>query len=195
MMPPKPWTVTSSSIVKSFRIFNLRTDQAVSPRTGLTHEFYILETPTWVNVIPLTAGQEVVLVQQYRHGIREVTLEIPGGLTDQDTPAEAAERELWEETGFKCRELIPLGSVHANPAILNNRCFTYLAKDVYPAGSQKQDEREDISVVLKPLRDIPRLISEGVITHSLVIVAFYRLFMEYFARDYDLCPHHLKEGR
>ena len=179
-MPPKPWKVISSAKDRSYRVFSLRTDRAVSPRTGKAHNFFILESSPWVNVIPLTPGEEVVLVRQYRHGIRAVTLEIPGGLVeDHDTPEAAAERELYEETGYQASEMIPLGSVHPNPAIQNNLCYTFVAKDVFPAGSQHQDEKEDIEILLRPLEQIPRLIREGEITHSLVLAAFYRFFMEY----------------
>jgi ADP-ribose pyrophosphatase len=179
-MPPKPWMVVASTWDRSYRVFNLRTDQAVSPRTGRTHPFFILESSSWVNVIPLTPTEEVVLVRQYRHGTRSVTLEIPGGLVeDSDTPEDAAGRELMEETGYVAGEILPLGWVHPNPAILNNRCYTFLARDAVFSGARHQDDREDIEVLLRPLTAIPRLIREGEISHSLVVAAFYRFFMEY----------------
>ena len=179
-MAPKPWKITSSKKDKSYRVFSLRTDRAISPRTGLDHDFFVLESSSWVNVIPVTPKDEVVLVRQYRHGIRDVTLEIPGGLVEaEDTPMEAAQRELSEETGYRASEIILLGRVHPNPAIQDNQCFTFLAKNVFLAGSQEQDEKEDIQVLVRPLSDIPRLIREGEITHSLVLAAFYRFYMEY----------------
>ena len=181
-MPPKPWKVISSTRDRSYRVFSLRTDRAISPRTGMEHNFFILESSSWVNVIPLTPEQEVVMVRQYRHGTRNVTLEIPGGLVEKsDTPEQAARRELFEETGYRPLETCSLGVVHPNPAIQNNECYTFLAKDVFFAGGQQQDEREDIEVLLRPLSAIPRLIRDGEITHSLVLAAFYRFFMEYQA--------------
>jgi ADP-ribose pyrophosphatase len=176
----QPWTIISSRVDKSYRVFNLRIDCARSPRTNQAHDFYVLESPPWVNIIPLTPQDDVVLIRQYRLGTREITLEIPGGLVDpSDSPSEAARRELWEETGYREETLIPLGAIHPNPAIQNNLCHTFLARNVFHTGHRNQDDREDIEVVLRPLSDIPRLIKEGVITHALVIAAFYRFYMEY----------------
>ena len=183
-MKPKPWKLISSRTNHSFRIFSLRIDRALSPRTHKEHDFYILESNDWINVIPLTPQNEVVMIYQYRHGIRDNTLEIPGGILEEgDSPEAAAQRELYEETGYKETEMLLLGSVYANPAFLNNRCFTYIAKDVSLVGEQELDDKEDIEVVLKPLSDIPRLIREGKITHSLVLAAFYRFYMEYLPKD------------
>ena len=179
-MAPKQWKVNSSKRDTSYRIFSLRTDRAVSPRTGQEHEFFILESSSWVNVIPLTPEDNVVMVRQYRHGIQDITLEIPGGLVEgNDSPEEAASKELCEETGYRASEMTLLGRVHPNPAIQNNACYTFLAKDVFLAGKQQQDEKEDIEVLIRPLAEIPGLIREGKITHSLVLAAFYRLFIEY----------------
>jgi ADP-ribose pyrophosphatase len=176
----KPWKIISSKRDELIKFFSLRTDRAVSPRTNLPHDFYVLESAGWINIIPLTHEENVILIRQYRHGIQGFTLEIPGGIIESnDSPEGAAVRELYEETGYKAKEMILLGSVHANPAILNNICYTFLAKDVYPAGKQELDDGEDIEIVVKPLKEIPRLIKEGEITHSLILAAFYRFYMEY----------------
>jgi len=176
----KPWKIISTKRDELIKFFHLRTDRAVSPRTNIPHDFYVLESAGWVNIIPLTPEEEVILIRQYRHGIQGFTLEIPGGLIERgDSPEGAAARELHEETGYKAKEMVFLGSVHANPAILNNICYTYLAKDVYLAGKQELDDSEDIEIVIKPLAEIPRLIKEGEITHSLILAAFYRFYMEY----------------
>ena len=106
-------------------------------------------------------------------------------MENNDTPEEAAVKELREETGYQTSEMIPLGSVHPNPAIQNNQCYTFLARDVFLAGEQQQDDKEDIEVLLRPISEIPRLIREGEITHSLVLAAFYRFYMEYDTGDLE----------
>jgi len=179
-MTVKPWELIYSKRNRSYGIFSFRTDRARSPRTGLVYDCYVLESTPWVNVIPITPQNEVILIRQYRHGIRDLTLEIPGGLVEgQDTPEETAEKELCEETGYQAVEMISLGSVLPNPAIQNNRCHTFLAKDVFLAGEQQLDEMEDIEVLCRPLSEIPRLIREGEICHSLVVAAFFKYYMEY----------------
>ena len=78
----KAWQRLRSQIVYSCRIFSLREDHKRSPRTGRGHDFYVLEAGAWVNIIPLTADEQVVLIRQYRHGVEAMTLEIPGGMVD-----------------------------------------------------------------------------------------------------------------
>ncbi len=174
----KPWPVVQSRPREFYRVFSLRTDTVVSPRTGMEHEFHIIETRDWINIIPITEEEKVVMVKQYRHGSREITLEIPGGLCDPgDTPERAASRELLEETGYRAGKLLEIGSVRPNPAIFNNRCFTFLGRSLTRVGEPTPDGTEDIEVVLVPLPDIPEMIRAGRITHALVIAAFYSFFL------------------
>lgn len=175
----KPWPCVKSRSNDSFRVFSVRTDSAVSPRTGIEHDFHIIESGDWINVIPLIADHHVVMIRQYRHGARKVTLEIPGGLVDPgDTPEKAAARELLEETGYQTEALVQIGAVNPNPALFNNRCYTFVAQNVRKIKEPMPDHAEDIEVVLIPLPDIPDLIQNGEIDHAMVITAFYWYFSQ-----------------
>ncbi|SMC28024.1 ADP-ribose pyrophosphatase YjhB, NUDIX family [Desulfacinum hydrothermale DSM 13146] len=179
-MAPKKWTVLSSERWNGTHIVGFRKDRVVSPRTGREHQVFVLESPAWVNVIPITADNQVVLVRQYRHGIRDLTLEIPGGVVDPgDSPEEAARRELREETGYEAERLVSLGHVQPNPAIQNNLCYTFLAPGVRRAGPPHLDDMEDIQVVTLPLARIPEMIDRGEIRHALIVAAFCRFFLRY----------------
>ena len=174
----KPWKCIRSQPARSFRVFSIRTDTAISPRTGTEHDFYIIESRDWVNIIPLTDDHQVIMIRQYRHGSREVTLEIPGGLVDPgDTPEKAAVRELREETGYQAEEVVKIGVSNPNPAIFSNRCYTFLARNIEKVSDPRPDQTEDIEVVLVPLSDIQGLIRKGEIDHAIVIVAFSWYFL------------------
>ncbi|MBF0477697.1 MAG: NUDIX hydrolase [Deltaproteobacteria bacterium] len=179
----KPWPIISSTPQFECRVFSVRTDRACSPRTGMEHDFHLIDSPNWVNVIPLTPDNQVVLIRQYRFGSRSVTLEIPGGLVDPHEPAEeAARRELMEETGYGGGEIILLGQVNPNPALFGNACATYLAQGVTRLSGQRQDDGEDIEVFTRPLADIPALIRSGEIEHAMVLAAFSFYFVSPFGQ-------------
>lgn len=172
-MPVRPWPTLARSPVADYGIFRVRRDRCTSPRTEHEHDFWVLETGDWVNVIGLTPDERILLIEQYRFGSSAVTLEIPGGTIDAgEAPLAAAERELLEETGFACDSITLLGHVEPNPAIQTNRCYTALALGcrAHPGG-QQLDEREDIAVRAVPLLEVPKLLASGQIRHALVWAA------------------------
>jgi ADP-ribose pyrophosphatase len=179
-----PWQTLDRGSVYRCRIFAVDEWRRRSPRTGQVHDFFVLDSPDWVNIVPLTPDGQVVMVRQYRHGIDGFTLEVPGGLIDTEDPSPlvAARREMQEETGYDSEDVVPLGSIHPNPAIQNNRCHTFLARDVTPCLEVCFDSTEETEVVLVPLEQVPDLIRTGVITHALVVVAFHHLMLAREAR-------------
>lgn len=174
----KKWKILKSTIDRDYRVFRVRVDRCVSPRTAGVGEFYTIESNHWVNVVATTADGNVVMIRQYRHGSRRVTLEIPGGLVEEADPGDAAARELLEETGYSGKERRLIGSTNPNPAIFNNLCYTYLIPDVAKTAPLSLDVHEDIDVELVPLAKVPGLISDGTIDHALVIVAFHFFFQQ-----------------
>jgi 8-oxo-dGTP pyrophosphatase MutT (NUDIX family) len=169
----RPWQRTSSRTVGDFRIFRLREDRAISPRTGQEHPFYVIDTVDWVNVIAVTPRDELVLVEQYRHGSNTVELEIPGGMMDSHdaSPEAAAVRELREETGYEGVRPRILGRVFPNPAIQSNTCHTVLVEDCVLRHGIELDHAEDLITRLVPAGDLPGMIAAGRFGHSLVVVA------------------------
>jgi ADP-ribose pyrophosphatase len=177
-MTLRDWDHLGEEPLVRYKAFDVHKAVRRSPRTGVDIGFFLVRTPDWVNVVPITAADELVLVRQFRHGSRKFSLEIPGGLIDphESDPAAAAMRELREETGHTAERIEPLGVMTPNPAIFTNRCHTFLATGCRPAGELDQDAGEDLEVVRVPLRSVDAMVRRGEIDHALVLAAlhFYR---------------------
>ena len=171
----QPWKKTGSKPLGDFRIFTLRSDTKISPRTGKEHDFFVLDSVDWVNVIAITPDQHLVMVEQFRHGSNTVELEIPGGLADRSdaSPVVTGVRELREETGYEGENARVLGKVFANPALMSNTCHTVIVENCRLKHAHEFDSGEDIITRLVPVADIPRLVAEEKIQHPLVVVALH----------------------
>jgi ADP-ribose pyrophosphatase len=183
----KPWKKIGTKLLGDFRIFTVRSDRRVSPRTQAEHDFFVIDCANWVNVIALTPDRQLVMVEQFRHGSNTVELEIPGGMIDPKdaSPVAAGVRELREETGYEGRNARIIGEVFPNPAIMSNTCYTVLVEDCECRHPLEFDHGEDIVTRLVPVADIPKLVAAGQIRHSLVVVALY---------DFELWQRGLKGG-
>lgn len=177
----RPWKKLSSTFHSDHRIFKVRHDRVVNPRTNAEHEMVVLENPEWVNLIALTPADELVMVEQYRHGSETVELEIPGGMVDEgEPPLESGLRELREETGYKGENARVIGTLLANPAIMNNQVHTVHVENCVKKHDLDWDDGEDIGIRLVPAAEVPDLIRTGKIRHSIIVAALqlFALFQE-----------------
>ena len=171
----KDWKLMASKIAGDFRVFKVRSDEKISPRTGQPHDFFVIESVDWVNVIAVTPGDELVMVEQSRHGSNTVELEIPGGMMDphERDPVATGVRELREETGYEGAAARKLGWAFANPAIMNNRSHFVVVEQCVHRHECEFDHGEDLITRLVPWKEIPALVRAGKIAHPLVVAALY----------------------
>jgi len=135
--------------------------------------FYVFEYPDWVQVVAIDADDQVILVEQYRHGLGVISLELPGGgfePTDLD-PLQAARRELAEETGYVAKTMRLVGSMSPNPANHNNRVHVVLAEGVARHDAPEQEPTEQLNVVRRPVGEIVRLVLAGEMVQAIHIAS------------------------
>ena len=182
-MTAKAWKVLDTRYLIKRNGMAVRIDQCETP-SGHVFEPYVIETGTWVNVIALTKKQEVVLIRQYRHGVGKILVEIPAGIMDDEdeSPRQAAQRELLEETGYTSEQFIEVGKVYPNPATHTNVTHSFLALDVEKVGQQNLDAAEEIDVFLVPLDEFISLVKGGGLPQALHVSALF-FGLEYLERN------------
>lgn len=171
------WTRLDSEDGPQLPLFHVRIDKMRHPTSAATFQRVVLEAPDWVTVVAVTADGGIVMVEQYRFGVGELTIEPVGGLVDaEENSLQAAKRELLEETGFAEGSWRYLGSVQANPAIHNNLCHHWLAQDVVHVSEPAPDAGEAIRVHTMTLDEVKAAITSGELRHPLGLSALSRVF-------------------
>ena len=169
------WKRKESKRLSNCKVFEVFESISISPMTGEQHSFYYIDTADWVNVIPVTRDNEVVMVRQFRHGSQEVSLEIPGGLVDPgEQPELAARRECLEETGYAVGSISALGPLNPNPALFANSLHTYVAEGCVLTSEIKNTNTEYTEVELVGVPKLPELLSNGSINHALVNATLWK---------------------
>ncbi len=170
--PPRAWERTASERLAGFGMFDVRRDRARHPDTGEEHDFHIVEAPDGVAVVALTEDGCLVMVEQYRHPLRGVTLEVPAGVTDEgESPLEAARRELREETGYGGPAGEHVGTLELNPSWQTTRVDVVVLRGVRRSGSTANDAGEDTRVRILPADEVARLVADGGIRSSVTVAA------------------------
>ena len=176
------WKIINSKYIERSDWVNWRIDTCELPNGSRLDDYHVSEYPPGVGTVAVTAEKEIILVRQYRHGVRDTLTEIPGGsiMPEDSSPLQAAQRELREETGYSSDQWIELASLSAHPASHQFPVFIFLALDASRTSDQKLDRTEQIEVVRVPIESASDMIRKQLL-QSLGSAAGLLLAKEYMA--------------
>lgn len=171
----QPWKILNSQLVLDNQWCKVRQDEVELANGAVISDFFVNVRPDIVLVMAVTPHQEIVFVRQYRHGVREILLELPGGSCN--TPTEdsltTATRELEEETGYIAERMVRLATLYDNPVKDTNTIHLFMAENARPTGTQQLDATEEIEIVLVPVEEVLQRISTGEICVCGTITALF----------------------
>jgi 8-oxo-dGTP pyrophosphatase MutT (NUDIX family) len=174
----KPWQQLSYDYLHREAWFNLRRDRVLKGNGEVMYPYYVLEYTHWASVFPVTTEGKVILLRQYRYGLGEWSIEVPGGIMDphETNPADSARRELQEETGYSCAEIKQVAKIAPNPATANNWMYSFLATGCELTHDQDLDSNEELEVLLLSMGDVKQLLRDNKIIQALhTTTMFYAL--------------------
>lgn len=171
------WKVLDSEYIVKRPWLTARRDKVQLPDGTVHPEYYVLEYPTWVNVIAITADGDFVMVEQYRHGLRDVFTELVAGVVEEgEAPLEAARRELLEETGYAGGEWQEFTVISQNPGSTDNLTHCFLARGVEKVSGQHLDATEDIAVKLLTREEVKEMLMSDRVKQSLMAAPLWKYF-------------------
>ena len=172
------WRITDSEVVIDTPWLRLRRDRVDLPSGRTIEEYYVRESRGFAVIFALTPSGDVPLVRQYKHGVREVVLELPAGMIDAgESPLAAAARELREETGYVAPQLEHVATFLTDPTHSDSRMHLFLARDAMPSERQDLDPTEEIDVELVPLDALATLLEDGSINVSHHVAAIHTVLL------------------
>ena len=170
-----PWKIIKTKKLVEDKWLTLRADTCETERGIIVDPFYVVECSDWVEIVAFNDNEEILLIQQYRHGAGKISTEIPSGIMESEdaSPIEAAKRELLEETGCSAERFEHVGWLHPNPARQNNKNHCILAMGTRVIQEPKPDLTEDIRFEFVPLKTLIELIEKGTFLQALHISSLF----------------------
>lgn len=173
------WKLLESKYIIQRPWATLRVDKLELPNGNIKDEYYVLEYPTWVNMVAITEDGNVLFVKQYRHGADQIMVELPAGVVEDDEePEVAARRELLEETGYAFDKIEYICELFANPATSGNLTYTYLLTGGKKVQEQDLDSSEDIEVVEMTIEEAKKFLFDNKIGQALHSSALFYTFQK-----------------
>lgn len=169
----RPWTVTRSERLLRDRWISLRADHCITAAGAEIAPYYVLNYPDWVHVVAIDADERLLMVEQYRHALGVMSLEVPGGGVDSEDadPLSAGRRELLEETGHGGGRWRVLTTLSPNPATHANRCHIVLAEGVQRFGSPRLEPGEELRLRRLAAPEAVRAVLAGEVIQAMHVAA------------------------
>lgn len=169
-----PWKTIGSRYLIRDPWMTLRADHCETASGIAVDPYYVQEPPDWVQIIAFDAQDRILLIRQYRHGAGAISIELPcGKIEPGEAPADAARRELLEETGCAAEALWPLPALSPNPAHYSNRVHAFVALHTQPVQEQNLDPTEDIEFEFVAIPDVLALIDGGAFLQALHVACLF----------------------
>lgn len=169
------WKVLHSNYIFKTSWLTVRKDHIRQPTGVELDDFYIIESRDWVNVLAITDDEMYIIEEQYRHGIRQVCTELcAGNVEEGETPLQAAQRELLEETGYSGGKWSLLGKFCPNSSGMTNYCHCFLAKGVKKEKEKSLDKSEDINVRLISEDELFQLLSSDCFVEGIMAAPIWK---------------------
>lgn len=177
MLSEKKWKRLSSEVGPDLKLFRARWDEMLNPRNEKSEKMIVLQSKDAVNVVAVSPQQTIIFVRQYRFGIEDFTLELPGGLLNhEEAVGPAARRELREETGYASDHWQELGKIASNPVFMDSYIYHYLADQAQSKFDLELDDGEDVELVELPVEKVKKMLHEGAFQHPHTVNALLLYF-------------------
>lgn len=167
------WNEQSKRELLKTPVLTVNQIESLSPKNE-AGKYIVMDAPDWVIVIPELNGN-FLMVKQWRHGNKSLSIEFPGGVINEgEKPEDAAKREMEEETGYKAKKMIYLGSANPNPALMRNRVHFFAALDLESTHIQHLDDDEFVEYLQIPCDEVYEKIGSEEYPHALMMSALLK---------------------
>ena len=162
----------SSEIIHKNPWWEYKCDKIIRP-DGSEGEYCYTETPGNVIIVPVLDDGRLVLVRQYRYLAEKNSIEFPGGgIGKEESPTDAAKRELLEESGYSAENLIKVGAFEPCVGVVKDMSHIFIANELLLTQEPKSDALESTEVILRRVDEFENMIKQGEIWNGQMLAAW-----------------------